>query len=193
MDEARSEDAVDAILLARSRAGDRPAFSSLYDRHAGAAFSLAARIVGPALAADVVHDAFLALLERTATFDPGRGRFRAWFMTSVHHRCLNVLRKGKPMKGPDGLLDVPDAGPDPADLLVQRMRSGSVRNALQRLPEEQRRLIVLAYYEGWSQSELAVRLGLPLGTVKARMRRGLIALRGLLRGDAATGGEERYS
>lgn len=157
----------------------------MYDRYAAAAHSLAVRLVGASQATDVVHDAFVALLEKSSTFDPTRGSFRAWFMTSVHHRCLNLLRKAKPMRGEVLLAGLLDGGPDPAEAAVQRLRDESVRDALQRLPEDQRRLIVLAYYQGLSQGELAARFGLPLGTVKARMRRGLIALRNLIRGEAA--------
>ena len=187
---AGTEEPADAPLLARARAGDRNAMGTLYDRYATPAYSLATRLVGAAAAADIVHDAFIALLDKPSTFDPARGSFRGWFMTSVHHRCLNVLRKNRSVVGEDALAEVPDAGPDPAEAAIQGLRDVSVREALQSLPDSQREVLVLAYYQGLSQSTLATELGVPLGTVKARMRRGLIALRGLLRGEAAPGADD---
>src|SRR5689334_3881746 len=87
-----AEAATEVQLVARVARGDRAALAGLYDRYAPAAYGLAVRLVGEARAEDVVHDAFVALLDRGVTFDPARGSFRAWFLTAVHHRCLNLLR-----------------------------------------------------------------------------------------------------
>ncbi len=190
MGEGQSGEPIEAMLLARARRGDGTAWAELYDRYATPAYSLAASLVGAAAAADVVHDAFVSLLDRPDTFDPVQGSFRAWFMTSVHHRCLNVLRKVRPLAGEEALADLADPDPDPADAAVQRLRDAAVREALRQLPTSQREALVLAYYLGLSQSELASRLHVPLGTVKARMRRGMIALRGSLRGEAAGAEQE---
>src|SRR4051812_26877239 len=86
----------DAELMRRVGSGHRPALAELYDRHATPAYSLARRLVGPTAAEDVVQDAFVALATRADSFDPARGTFRAWFLTSVHRRCLNRLRDTRP-------------------------------------------------------------------------------------------------
>lgn len=179
-----AEAATDNELVARIARGDRAALADLYDRYAPAAYSLAFRLVGDGPAQDVVHDAFVALLDRRLTFDPTRGTFRAWFLTTIHHRCLNQLRRrpADPIEPAAESLAASD--PEPADQIIQDLRDDAVRSALGQLPSTQREALVLAYYGGFSQSELAERLGAPLGTIKARMRRGLIALRGLLRNDA---------
>jgi RNA polymerase sigma-70 factor, ECF subfamily len=173
----------DAQLVARVARGDRAALAALYDAYAPVAYSLAARLVGEARAEDVVHDAFVALVERRSTFDPGRGAFRAWFLTAIHHRCLNLLRR-PPAEGIEAVAEtLPAPEPEPVDQVVQGLRDGAVRAALGQLPLAQREALVLAYYGGMSQSALAERAGVPLGTMKARMRRGLLALRGLLCGE----------
>lgn len=181
--------AEEAALLRRLGRGDRAALAGLYDRHARAAYSLAARLVGPAAAEDVVHDAFLLLAERPGAYDPARGSFRGWFLTVVHHRCLNLLRAAGKQAGEEALAALPDPAPEAADALVRRLEDAAVRGALEGLPPEQRQVLALAYYGGLSQSALAAGLGVPLGTIKARMRRGLLALRGRLAGEAARGEE----
>lgn len=174
----------DAALVERIVRGDRAAVAEVYDRHAGPAFSLAARLVGAAAAEDIVHDAFVALIDKPDLFDPARGSFRGWFMTVVHHRSLNYLRAVRHSADDAALAELPDRDPEPPDALIQRLQDASVRDALGKLNVDQREVLVLAYYGGLSQSALAARLSVPLGTVKARMRRGLIALRGLLGGEA---------
>jgi len=178
-----SDAITDAALLASAVQGDRAALARLYDRYAAPAYSLAVRLVGAAPAEDVVHDTFMALVERPGTFDPARGSFRAWFMTSVHRRCLTLLRSRQRLAGEESLPESPDPDPEPAEALVQRLQDATVRAALETLAPPQREALVLAYYGGLSQTALAARLGVPLGTVKARMRRGLLALRGILQGE----------
>jgi RNA polymerase sigma factor (sigma-70 family) len=183
--------ASDSALMLRVAAGDRAALAALYDRHARAAYSVASRLVGVAAAEDVVHDAFIALVERPGSFDPDRGTFRNWFLTVIHHRCLNQLRqRGHTTADDEALAAIPDPAPPPVDTLLQALEDDSVRAALQRLPDAQQEVLVLAYYGGLSQSALAARLEVPLGTVKARMRRGLIALRTTFLGDAEPAGKE---
>lgn len=180
----------DEALVARVARSDRDALALLYDRHAAPAYSLAVRLVGAAAAEDVVHDAFVALVDRPTTFDPARGTFKAWFMTAVHRRCLNALRARVVTAAESEIDAVADADPEPADLVVRRLEDASVREALLDLPRPQREALVLAYFGGLSQTALAERLGVPLGTIKARMRRGLIALRGRLRGEIPIDEEE---
>jgi RNA polymerase sigma factor (sigma-70 family) len=183
-------DNADAELVRRVGLGDRAALAELYDRHATPAYSLARRLVGPTVAEDVVQDAFVALATKSATFDPARGAFRAWFLTAIHRRCLNRLRDERPTTSDAVLAERASSDPEPPEVIVDRLRDGAVREALRALPEEQREVLVLAYYGGLTQTALADRLDLPLGTVKARMRRGLIALRGLLDPDAFDPEEE---
>jgi len=171
----------DAWLLRAVAQGDRAALARLYDRYAPAAYGLAVRLIGSGLAEDVVHDAFVVLVARPTSYDPARGSFRAWFLTSVHHRCLSLLRQRQRLAGEAALENLTDPAPEPVDEVVNRLADREVRTALGALSTEQREVLVLAYYGGLSQSALAARLSLPLGTVKARMRRGLLALRGLLR------------
>ncbi len=182
-DPGEHDSQIDASLVSRVGRGDRSALAELYDRHSTKAYSLACHLVGATGAMDVVHDAFVALIDKPGSFDPSRGSFRAWFLTSVHHRCLNVRRAQRPTVGDDALLNVAGGEPDPADVLVDRLRDASVRAALLDLGRDQREVLVLAYYGGMTQSALSERLGVPLGTVKARMRRGLLGLRGMLRGE----------
>jgi RNA polymerase sigma factor (sigma-70 family) len=180
----------DSALMRLVSEGDRSALATLYDRHARAAYSLATRLLGGAGAEDVVHDAFVALVERPGSFDPERGAFRIWFLTVVHHRCLNQLRSRHRTTGDDALAEVADQAPQPVDAVLRALQDASVRVALQRLPAAQQEVLVLAYYGGLSQSALAARLQVPLGTVKARMRRGLLALRAAFLGDAGPAEEE---
>ncbi len=172
----------DTQLAARVAQGDKAALATLYDRYAAIAYGLARRLVGDA-ASDVVHEAFVVLLERPQMFDAERGSFRAWFLASVHHRCLSYIRGRARMTGDDGIDMVADPRPDPAEQVVRSLREGAVQDALFALPEPQREAIVLAYYGGMSQTALASHLHTPVGTIKARMRRGLIALRNLLHDD----------
>jgi RNA polymerase sigma-70 factor (ECF subfamily) len=134
---------------------------------------------------DVVHDAFVALIDKPSTYDPARGTFRAWFLTSVHHRCLNHRRSQRPTLPEDSLAEIAGGEADPADAVVARLRDRAVRDALLAIGRDQREVLVLAYYGGLTQSALATRLGVPLGTVKARMRRGLLGLRAALRGETS--------
>lgn len=171
----------DEALAARA-SKDRAALAELYDRYAPMAYALALRIV-PSAAEDAVHDSFVTLVNRPGSFDPARGTFRAWFMTVVHNRCLMLLRERSRLSGEEGLESVPDVDAEPVDAVVRQLEDGTVRDALGQLPAPQREALVLAYYGGLSQSAMSARLGVPLGTVKARMRRGLLALRAALGGE----------
>jgi RNA polymerase sigma factor (sigma-70 family) len=176
-------DLIDAALVKRARAGDRRALGEIYDRYATSAYSLAVRLIGAAAAEDVMHDAFVTLMTKPDAFDARRGSFRSWFLSVVHHRCISLLRANHISVDETALAELPSADPEPADTIVQRLRGAAVREALMRLPEAQREALVLTYYGGLSQSALASRLGVPLGTIKARMRRGLVTLQTFLGGE----------
>jgi RNA polymerase sigma-70 factor, ECF subfamily len=166
-------------LCARLRDGDRQSLAELYDRHAALAYSLAARMVGPAEAEDVVHDAFMVVVNDAQAFDPARGAFRPWLLRVVHNRCVNALRRRR-SAGDEGLAALRDRARGPAEEVIASLSGSAVRDGLRALPDDQRQALVLAYYGGLSHSELSAKLAVPLGTVKSRVRRGLLALRDLV-------------
>jgi RNA polymerase sigma-70 factor (ECF subfamily) len=172
-----SDDAV-LGLLARS---DETALAELYDRHGGTAYRLALRVVrDPALAQDAVQDAFLTAWRTAAGFDPRRGSAPTWLMTLVHRRAVDLVRREDRRRGRP-LDDAPVAAGDATDeTAVTRELRRDVQAALEQLTPPERESLELAYYGGLSQSEIAERLGLPLGTVKSRMFAGLARLRDIL-------------
>lgn len=169
----------DERLCASLRAGDQRVLADLYDRHSSAAYSLAARMVGPAEAEDIVHDAFMVMVKDPLAFDPSRGTFRPWLLRVVHNCCVNALRRRR-SAGEDGLAAMPDSARGPADEAMASLSASAVREGLRELPLDQRQALVLAYYGGLSHSELSAQLDVPLGTVKSRVRRGLLTLRELV-------------
>jgi len=168
------------LLLAIAR-GDERALAELYDRLGRVAYGLALRVLrDPALAQDAVQDAFLATWRTAASFDPGRGTASTWVLTLVHRRAVDLVRREERRRG-DPLDTAPVASGDSVDETVEvREQRRNVQAALAQLPPDQRQALELAYYGGLSQSELAERLGVPLGTVKSRMFAGLSKLRDLL-------------
>lgn len=173
-----SDEAVVA-LVARS---EEAALGELYDRYGTAAFRLARRIVrDPSLAEDVVQEAFLAIWRGAAGFVPERARAAAWIMTLVHRRAVDLVRSEQRRRAlplEDGDDDRPvESAENVVWLRLQRER---VQQALARLPDQQRETLELAYYGGFTQSELAERLGRPVGTIKSQMFAGLSSLRDLI-------------
>ena len=178
-----SQIADDDLLQAVSR-GDESALAALYDRYRLILFGLILRILHDRHEAeDVLQEAFLQVWRRANDFDPARGRAFTWLVTIARSRALDRLRMlgsrsrfidADEQAGSDEVLDT-------ARELVRSETSEIVRRALRELPDEQRRTLLLAYFEGLTQAEIAERLGHPLGTVKTRMRSGLIKLRELLR------------
>jgi RNA polymerase sigma-70 factor (ECF subfamily) len=165
---------------------DPEAFEVFYDRHGGAAFSLAYRILGERGAAeDCIQEAFISIWRSGGKFDPTRGSVRSWTLSIVRNRAIDVLRS-KAGKAPKMTFDDDEIIESrPADELTdeEAMRNETateVRGALSQLPDEQSKVIQLAYFGGFSQSEIAAMLNVPLGTVKGRMRLGLEKIRGEL-------------
>lgn len=162
--------------------GDTRAFEIIFDRHGDAAFSLAYRMCGRrAMAEDVVQEAFLSLWRSGARYDRTRGSVRTWVLGVVHNRAIDVLRAGVLRDGrnvnDDGLAERLEA-PDRTDVEVARREEAShVRGTLEDLPAAQRYVIELAYFGGFTQTEIAEMLAVPLGTVKGRMRSGLAKMR----------------
>jgi RNA polymerase sigma-70 factor (ECF subfamily) len=175
----------DEDLMQLVRQGDAAAFEVVYERHATAAFSLAYRMTGRRGAAeDVVQEAFLSLWRSGARYDHTRGSVRTWVLGIVHHRAIDALRRGirheSHRAGDEGIEERFESG-DRTDVQVARREEATeVRTALASLPAEQSRAIELAYFGGFSHSEIADMLQTPIGTVKGRIRLGLEKLRGQL-------------
>jgi RNA polymerase sigma-70 factor (ECF subfamily) len=172
----------DEELVAAVAGGDEAALAELYDRYMRPAYGLALRILrDPSLAQDALQEAFLGVWRTAAAFDPNRATAQTWLLTLVHRRAVDVVRREERRRAdplPEQLPQLLEGGADEeADLRERRRR---VQAALARLADDQRQALELAYYGGLSQSELAERLGVPLGTIKSRMYVALGKLRELL-------------
>lgn len=180
----------DEELMHLVRAGDPRAFAVVYDRHSGPAFSLAYRMCGTRAAAeDVVQESFLSLWRSGGRYDARRGSLRTWLLGIVHNRSIDALRRATVhdrRRASDEGLEERFQAPDRTDAEVaRREEAGEIASALAELPKDQGEVIRLAYYGGYTHTEIADMLSAPLGTVKGRMRLGLEKLRGQL-GDLAT-------
>jgi RNA polymerase sigma factor (sigma-70 family) len=167
-------------LLALIGRGDREAFARLYDLYGPAAYSLAVRIVRDReLAADVVQNVFLAVWTGATQFDPARGQPSTWIMTMTHHKSVDMVRREQRRRTEqlDAAGEEPAGGPSVEERAWRGVARDNVRAALSRLPDPHREVIELAYFAGYSQSELADRLAVPLGTVKSRTFAAMRALR----------------
>ncbi len=168
-------DREDLELHRRLSAGDRGAFDELYKRYAPPSFGLALRLTGQqVLAQDVVHDAFMALWRAPEAFDPARGSFRTFFLSLVHHRAVDTVRREERIrKRQDRASNLEsavseDVAEDVVDSAFLGDRRREVRAALETLPPEQRQVLDMAYFAGMTQARIAQELGIPLGTVKTR-------------------------
>ena len=168
----------DEELMRRVAESDPAAFEAIYDRHSRAAFSLAFRILGTRPAAEeAVQEAFLAVWRGGGRYRPERGSVGTWVLGIVHHRAVDVLRRTTVVErrrgSAEGLEERLVAPEQTEQDALRRSEAVEVRGALATLPEPQRRVLELAYYGGFTQTEIATMLGAPLGTVKGRMRLGL--------------------
>lgn len=172
----------DAEVFSALKAGQSQALAILYDRHAGLVYGIACKMLGnSAEAEDLTQDIFLSLAR--SSFDPKRGSLRTYLGILARSRCLDRLRswRNRQRSLERGLQG--DAAEDPAlEQLAGAEQAVEVQTALAQLSEHQRQILKMAYYQGMSQTEIAKQLNLPLGTVKARARRGLLRLRELLGG-----------
>ena len=172
------------------KAGDARAFEVVFDRHGGPAFSLAYRMCGRrTMAEDIVQEAFLSLWRSGARYDQLRGSVRAWILSAVHHRTIDAFRREAAKHSRD-VSDESAAARLPARELtdaeaLRRDEAGRVRTALDELPDDQRQVIELAYFGGFTHVEIAELLDAPVGTIKGRMRLGLEKLRSALEGSGA--------
>ncbi len=183
---ATAADDADRGVLDRVAAGELRALEDLYDRYATMAYSIAYRITADAaLAEDVVQDAFLGAWRNAGRYVEGRGSVKTWLLSIVHHRAIDAIRRRRSTVDlPEGE-DVPPPSLTVPDIWAEvagRLDQATVRSALGSLSDVQREAIELAYFGGLTQQEIAARTGTPLGTVKSRMRLGLLAMRRALTG-----------
>ena len=182
----------DEDVMQLVRRGDARAFEIVYERHSAAAFSLAYRMMGTRSGAeDVTQDAFLSLWRSGARYDRARGSVRTWVLGIVHHRAIDALRRAtvhdRRRAGDEGIEERFEATERTDVEAARREEAGVVRGALETLPSDQCQVIELAYFGGFTHTEIADMLETPVGTIKGRMRLGLDKLRHQL-ADFAAGG-----
>lgn len=182
----------DEALVALVSRSEEPALAELYDRIGGTAYGLAYRVLrDEGLAQDAVQDAFLGLWRSAGSFIPERAKASTWILTLVHRRAVDLVRREQRRRA-----EPLESAPEPSEGSAEeaawlRLDRERVQTALAELPDRQREAIELAYYGGYTQSQLAERLGEPLGTIKSRMFSGLTRLRELLGHDLENGGVGR--
>ena len=181
------DDRLDLELHRRVRSRDRGAFEELYRRYGRSAYGVALRVTAQNLIAqEVVQEAFLALWRAPEAFDPSRGAFRSFFLSLVHHRAVDAVRREERMrKRAERAANLePVTGEDPAEDVVEDaylvVRRKEVREALASLPADQRRALEMAYFGGMTQVKIAEALGIPVGTVKTRTLAAMRKLRAAL-------------
>lgn len=179
----------DGEMAAQLQRGDAVGVEALYDKYGRLAFSLAYRILGDRTAAeDVVQEAFLGLWRNARAFDPNRGNIRSWLLSIVHNRAIDRfrgttrIRKESQIEAVERLIEAPDAW----ETVSAHLERGQIREGFDSLPEAQRETLELAYFGGYTHLEIAARMGVPLGTVKGRMRMGLEKMRTFLQARGVT-------
>lgn len=177
----------DAEILSQFATDDHRAMKLLYGRYARPAYSLARRIChDEGMAEDVIQEVFLAVWRDPSRYDPERGRFVTWLLTLVHHRAVDAVRRQNSMRRRSVTLSdeaedwVASSGPGVDEAAIGVVLAGQLREALARLPVEQRETVTLSYFGGYTQHEIAVFTGVPVGTVKSRLFAGVRRLRILL-------------
>jgi RNA polymerase sigma-70 factor (ECF subfamily) len=174
---------VDA-LVGRVARGDAQAFERLYDELSASVYGLARRVVrDPARAEDVTQDVFLEVWRKAARFDAALGRAKTWVMTIAHRRAVDAVRRNEAARRSDGQATPEEVSHDePVERVIQAEEQGAVRECLETLTDLQLESVRLAYFNGYTYSEVASLLDKPLPTIKTRMRDGLIRLRDCLEG-----------
>ena len=190
---ATAADDADRSCLVRIAAGELHALDELYERYKTMAYSIAYRITNDAtLAEDVVQDAFLGAWRNAERYVAGKGSVKTWLLSIVHHRAIDAIRRRRPtteLPGAEAPVPVALTLPDTWAEVEQRLDRDTVLAALDTISQVQREAIELAYFGGLSQTEIAERTGVPLGTVKGRLRLGLAGLRAaLLAAERGAGG-----
>ncbi len=181
----------DEEVMVLLRDGNPDAFEVIYDRHGGAAFSLAYRMVGDRnVAEDVTQEAFLSMWRSRVRFDRERGSVRTWILGIVHHRTIDALRRNvahdRRRTSAEGIEERQEAPERTEVEVARRDEAREVREAMETLPGEQREVLRLAYFGGFTHTQIAEMLNQPIGTVKGRMRLGLEKMRRALSPEEAT-------
>jgi RNA polymerase sigma-70 factor (ECF subfamily) len=172
----------DRALVVRVVSGDAAALEALYARYGRPCYGLARRILtDEQLAQDVVQEVFLTVWRDAGRFDAGRGAFSSWVLSMTHHKAVDAVRREENLRkrrSPAEVLETEESrAPAVDDAVWTTLRGERVREALQRLPEVQREALVLAYFGGYTQREIAGLTSTPLGTVKTRMLAGMRRMR----------------
>lgn len=166
----------DSLLVAAIRSGDERAMTELYDRYSGIVYSVALRVLGDTGAAeDVLQEVFMQLWRNPGLFDSSRGNLAPWLAVIARNRAIDALRKRRPETDIEDV--VVSVESDLAGEAERNIAMGKVRSVLSAMPAAQRSALEMAYFEGLSHSEISERTGEPLGTIKTRIRSGLLALR----------------
>ena len=181
MEDGRARAGEEEQLLARVAGGDMEAFAAIYDRYSRPVYSLGWRLLGDVQAAqEVTQEVFEAIWRSARAFAPGRGNVRTWILALAHHKSVDAMRRQR-VRAAEPLSEFHEDDADVVAQALRRVEGDEVRSALAGLSEAQRTVVVLAYYGGYTQQEIARRLGIPLGTVKTRIRDGLLRLRDRLK------------
>jgi RNA polymerase sigma-70 factor (ECF subfamily) len=176
-------------LVVQVQEGNTEALGEIYDRYAGRVYAFLLRAVEQGLAEELLQDVFVALWQKARLFDPNRGSFNAWFFTMIRRRMYDALPAYQKRRSENSLsepgisqaaFEIPDNKSDLEEQVLRLFRDEEVRMALQHLPPEQRQIIMMTYFGGLSHRELALKLKLPVSTIKGRARLGLQRLRQLL-------------
>ncbi len=185
----RYADASDTVLLRKIEQGDQEAFLTLYRRYANLVYSMALKVLrNPQWAEDVTQDVFMKLWQRSGLYDPGRGKFSTWLLSVTRFAAIDRLRyEGRRATASSDAHEGPYTEEAQAARIDHALweQGQELRMLLEQLPPEQRQVIELAYFGGLTHKELAEQLGLPLGTVKSRLRLGLQKLRAMWLGGHA--------
>lgn len=176
-----ARNALTAELLGRCAAGDGKAFRTLYETQSSRLYGVALRITrNPALASDAVHDAMLQVWRNAARYDTTRGAAESWLVSLVRYRALDIARRQARETTGAEIPEREDESPDALSRMMTDADSTALRGCLQEVDEPRRRLVMLAFIRGMTQTEIASYAGQPLGTVKSSIRRALLALRACL-------------
>jgi RNA polymerase sigma-70 factor, ECF subfamily len=171
----------DEKLISFVGQGDAEAFTTLYDRHSHAAFSLAYRVMGERQAAeDVAQDAFLKLWCSATSYRPERGSVRTWILSIVHNRGIDQIRSQASRRRTQDKIEASAPRSQPSEAFAETLRNSQrdqVREALDTLPPEQLKILELAYFSGYTHLQISELVDVPLGTIKGRMRLGLKKMR----------------
>lgn len=185
IEEHISKNREDIELMAKVAGRDQTAFEQLYDRYAPVVYTMVLRIVKtPEIAEDLLQEIFLSIWNKSGTFSEARGSVYTWVMTMARNRSFDFLKsKEHTSRGPgldeQPVLNLPDTAhmANPLNAAITAEHEGRMREGLALLGKEQRTIIELSYYEGFTQAQISEKLGLPLGTVKTWMRQALMTLR----------------